>query len=99
MAKFDPDEALTRVIKSIKDDLGVIDTTIEELLNEAISKKGIAAGTKIHDVTPPLTKLLSTKQKNIDQLLKIISSQKKTIDPEEEVQLDLETMYSEFEHD
>lgn len=93
MAKFDSEEELDDIIEKIKSDLQTIDATIELLIKEAKARS--APQLKYHDVTNPLTKLIATKQKYLDQLIKIYKEDKQYTD--EEVQLNLDGLYSKFE--
>lgn len=90
MAKSDIED----IEEQIKSDLANIDTAIDELVQEARARTGNMT-LKYHDLSAPLTKLLSSKQKATDQLIKLIELKNKVYD--DEVTLDMDDMYSQFE--
>lgn len=94
MAIFDEDD-LKDVADCVKSDLTQIDATIEKLIKEAQNRNG-QVNLVYHDLANPLSRLISTKQKSVDQLLKIID---KYVNPaqEQETELDLDDLYSNFE--
>lgn len=95
MAKFDLDKETEKIIENIKNDLTQIDATIELLIHEASARSGNHV-LKYHEIATPLTKLMSSKQKSLDQLLKIIEAGRTAQD--EETTFDIDGMYSEFEN-
>lgn len=94
MAKFDEDKEIQEIVDNIKTDLSAIDETIEELLKEAVARQG-NVNLKYHDVATPLTKLISSKQKYLSQLVKILDREKEKYD--DEVEFDLDAQYEKFE--
>ena len=93
MATFDT-EATEDIVAKIKNDLAAIDTTIDFLIKEASGRPSPAL--KYHDLATPLGKLFATKQKYIDQLLKILVLES-DVNVDEDIEFDLDSEYGKFE--